>query len=1316
MDGKGAGMAAANARRKAFLALLDPTNLMPGQTLADSYTLRQLCLQGSLPESPDWLRSQAWKVLLEYLPIEKRDWPEVLSKRRGEYYQFVQDFLPMALQRPHQQDGDSVSSSALPGSLSERDVLLDQLYKDLSRSRKNGFDFYQATIKPSKTCPLAPAPARSAEDTSPAVERLSCRHDLLVRLEQINHSFALDMQRLRRENKERVKHASKDKGKVDEQETVPDDGRHGGQAKAMEGCLDRLAALEARQCTGLSASGRSSSTSFISAEARHAEDADDIEPVTQGTRNGSNVASMAVESGPPPLPGKDEPELEDVRWHSLLRILYIYALLNPSIGYIQGMNEIAFVFLYAFRSGRDIVSSSGTVHVDHIPAMGSATYSSSGADASSEAEAGAEAAAVEVAAGDIEVLEWTAHAEADAFWCFSALIGEVRDLFDFDGVDHAAAGLRVSNVRARDVAGNIADSGMAGGLKKFSLRLKWLDEELWAVLRATSLDPRLPYYSFRWLACLLSTELTLPSLLRVWDVLLAQQGAPSNNASRVDAPTKVDFLIDICCALLVRIREQLIDAARSYDTDADADGTEGPFARCMWLLQNYPDEDIEPVLEMAHLYRQRRLASALTGDAPPTEEEFAELSNAAVLRERAAKMYQNLRNTTSPQLSTGKSWLQSFSPQSQRQQQDMDDVPFDGSPKPRSASGSIFNRYAEALHSSDAAASLSKMSTNLTAKAMTSWNRSSDRQNQPGNNSPAQQRLQSFSIAGQDLMNRARGAAASIGRSAPNPASEGQRTPPQHPAIARSSRHDLPQFPLPSVADTSLGRQEFAEAGNSQTLRAMFMPPSPAHSDRNGSESPRLLPSIRAALSSHSRHGSLSLRANGQKPLLLTGSARPPREAGQSPSATPDSAIRTSRKVSTGPLASNSNASSPIQLSRRSHAAQGSASTTPGSRQSSDAGSAIDIGESSRVSSVSSVGKVSVVREHGSTMVPAAAFAKTRQVTRADVRATLECLATDEDLRRDGVLEKTGRPHAPEQMPVVHSPASMDAGNGGLQRSRFARTNQSTSDASDAIPMQPTGQRARADQDVWIVETPERPVIDGWRVSASEQPRTAPLAPSPNTSTTVEGHESDAAATGKQFYRASVEVDEPIHATPESTLEGVERYKLCDAPVPSFEASSNDVASTADLGAVDGTRQSSVGKGSGVKLARSRLASRRTNSASSTRSSVARASGGSFVAGQDFSTITETNGAAGATAEDGPVPLSANDGHVREKELPPPSPDLNVREVLSADELMRLLCEDLRIDTQVKSEDVPARLRTPLAEAHSSIGALIAGVADKDDG
>lgn len=113
------------------------------------------------------------------------------------------------------------------------------------------------------------------------------------------------------------------------------------------------------------------------------------------------------------------------------------------------MNEIAFVFLHVFS-----------------------TSSTASTEASNASRA--------------EIYEWSDHAEADAFWCFSALIGEVRELFDFDGIDHASAGLKVSNVRGGRKAslekGNVGETGMAGALKRFNLRLKWVDEELWLTM------------------------------------------------------------------------------------------------------------------------------------------------------------------------------------------------------------------------------------------------------------------------------------------------------------------------------------------------------------------------------------------------------------------------------------------------------------------------------------------------------------------------------------------------------------------------------------------------------------------------------------------------------------------------------------------------------------------------------------------------------------------------------------------------------------------------------------------------------------------
>lgn len=151
----------------------------------------------------------------------------------------------------------------------------------------------------------------------------------------------------------------------------------------------------------------------------------------------------------PPPPPNDKPARHtplDRRWHSLLRILYIFAILNPSTGYVQGMGEIAFVLLYVLA------------HDDNAAAAPPAGL---GIDAASAAEGQQTHAAT--------------YAEADAFWLFSNLMAQMRELYDFSGLQHP-----------RDAQGQLAvqqkRGGMANALLSLSLRLKWLDEELWQQL------------------------------------------------------------------------------------------------------------------------------------------------------------------------------------------------------------------------------------------------------------------------------------------------------------------------------------------------------------------------------------------------------------------------------------------------------------------------------------------------------------------------------------------------------------------------------------------------------------------------------------------------------------------------------------------------------------------------------------------------------------------------------------------------------------------------------------------------------------------
>ncbi len=779
-----------------------------------------------------------------------------------------------------------------------------------------------------------------------------------------------------------------------------------------------------------------------------------------------------------------------------------------------------------------------------------------------------------------------AHAEADAFWCFSSLIGEVRDLFDFDGLDHAAAGLHVSNVRApgnTSTPGSIAQSGMAGALRRFSARLKWVDPELWRVLRNTSLDPRIPYYSFRWLACLLSTELSLPSILRIWDAFLAEHSAPAlDAAAEASATSKIDFLIDVCCALLVNVREQLVQASMLTMEDADEDGAQAPFARCMAILQAYPLDDPEPVLDLAHSYRQRRRASALTGDGPSLEIEEDEAAMAKV-RERAAKMYQSLssRVQASPQVQNSRAWLRSFSGASTATAVDRSlqaEADEDSTTPQRNR---IFQRYADALQSSDAAASISKMSTNLTAKAMTTFNREAS----PAS-AAAPQRLPSFSVAGQSFLDRARNASASFTRAVSNPVPQAtEPAPPAHPAIGTFAREDLPEFPLPNVGDTPSAKGSDGDSSR-QSLRSMLMH---GTQDEQGSPtaSPSVLPSMR--LFNHV-DGS---KVNGVKPLLLTGSAKPARES--IIFGTPESAVQSSRKVSTGPLAaahSNSNSPTPSTFRQRH-----SVSPSVGSPRSSFSSQPSEV--AAVENKVPAPRSAALAREGGAATVPAAAF-----FTRGRKASHQGASADDEG---------PSRPLDPLEHMSVADLAGHQPRPPLLQRSRASRSASTTSidnahgesaGSSDSLAVLDHGDARRS----WHTEapsgvpvSPSSPSSGSTRTSMviSEEPSS--LAPTLAESVTTATSERDFGGFEQQHARSQSHSSETVSA-PHPT--SPRKYRLSDAPVPIFE---DGDAPPSPSGAGSGflsRRQPSFGAGNGEagtsgKLTRSRMASRRTNSSAS---------------------------------------------------------------------------------------------------------------------
>lgn len=123
---------------------------------------------------------------------------------------------------------------------------------------------------------------------------------------------------------------------------------------------------------------------------------------------------------------------------ALTRVLFAYAKYNFGVRYTQGMNEICAVLYFVFATDRDA--------------------------------------------------EWRAHAEADTYFCFVALMSELRDLF-LENMDDTRYGLQ-------------------GRILVLAHVLRRADARLSAHLAAQGLDTS--FFGLRWITTLLSREFDLP--------------------------------------------------------------------------------------------------------------------------------------------------------------------------------------------------------------------------------------------------------------------------------------------------------------------------------------------------------------------------------------------------------------------------------------------------------------------------------------------------------------------------------------------------------------------------------------------------------------------------------------------------------------------------------------------------------------------------------------------------------------------------------------------------------------------------------------
>jgi len=200
------------------------------------------------------------------------------------------------------------------------------------------------------------------------------------------------------------------------------------------------------------------------------------------------------------------------------RILFIFAKLNPGVEYVQGMNEVVAPLLFVF----------GSISLDSDNDLANSRLS-------------------------LDPYEFEAYYEADTFFCFCNLMGDMRDLY-MQGMDSDQGGIKGKGERLMSM-------------------LHTADPLVWKQLTSLQINPH--FFALRWVTTLLSRELMLPDTVRLWDSVFSD-------------PTRFDFLLSACVAMIVLQRDNLLN------TD---------FAGVIQILQKYPATDVVQILDAAHQIR-----------------------------------------------------------------------------------------------------------------------------------------------------------------------------------------------------------------------------------------------------------------------------------------------------------------------------------------------------------------------------------------------------------------------------------------------------------------------------------------------------------------------------------------------------------------------------------------------------------------------------------------------------------------------------------------------------------------------------------------
>ncbi len=484
-------------------------------------------LHHGVPERPR-LRSIMWKLILGYLPWDRALWKESFARARASYADFVSELTV----NPYDDDAADASTAAPAPAPAAAAVAPTKPVRSVQRKAITiGDDPLSGLTAAVKAADSAAAAAEAGETGPVSVTAAaaaagkgkggkSAEWTQYFADEEIRSEIDKDVNRTYSSL-----HFFQLPAHPDDKDAVQ--RRIAREAAVEAASLRAIEAARANRARGGPAAPAAPAGGLFSDDVSNSPAmADALYNKSRRARRGSGVVEVTASEGKGPICHHD----------LLRRLLFLYAKLNPGVRYVQGMNEILAPLYYVFASDPDPFSRT----------LGPS--------------------AAEAAAGRGRTFS---DAEADAFFCFTNVMAEIRDRF-IKSLDHS-------------------ETGILAVVEQLSQRVRKVDPVLWQHMSDKDVDPR--FYSFRWLTLLVSQEFELPDVLRLWDSFFADED-------------RFSFHLTFCCAMLVNVRDTVLA---------------GEFSDILHVLQEYPETDLRRLLAIAHDLRTclaRGVRSRYTGLTP----------------------------------------------------------------------------------------------------------------------------------------------------------------------------------------------------------------------------------------------------------------------------------------------------------------------------------------------------------------------------------------------------------------------------------------------------------------------------------------------------------------------------------------------------------------------------------------------------------------------------------------------------------------------------------------------------------------------------